>query len=62
MSDIPTVVGVLGGGRMGAGIAHAFVVAGSTVRIVERDDEQAAAALDRVTDGARRQRRPGNRP
>jgi 3-hydroxybutyryl-CoA dehydrogenase len=33
---------------MGAGIAHAFVVAGSTVRVVERDDEQAAAALDRV--------------
>ncbi len=48
MSDVPRVVGVLGGGRMGAGIAHAFVVAGSTVRVVERDDEQAAAALDRV--------------
>jgi 3-hydroxybutyryl-CoA dehydrogenase len=49
MTDIPGAVGVLGGGRMGAGIAHAFIVAGSTVRIVERDDEQAAAALDRVT-------------
>jgi 3-hydroxybutyryl-CoA dehydrogenase len=49
MSDLPAIVGVLGGGRMGAGIAHAFVVAGSSVRIVERDDEQAAAALDRVT-------------
>lgn len=49
MSDIPAIVGVLGGGRMGAGIAHAFVVAGSSVRIVERDDEQAAAALERVT-------------
>jgi 3-hydroxybutyryl-CoA dehydrogenase len=48
VSDIPRTVGVLGGGRMGAGIAHAFVVAGSTVRVVERDDEQAAAALDRV--------------
>ena len=48
MSDVPRIVGVLGGGRMGAGIAHAFVVAGSTVRVVERDDEQAAAALDRV--------------
>jgi 3-hydroxybutyryl-CoA dehydrogenase len=34
---------------MGAGIAHAFVAAGSTVRIVERDNEQAAAALERVT-------------
>jgi len=49
VSDIPAIVGVLGGGRMGAGIAHAFVVAGSSVRIVERDDEQAAAALERVT-------------
>ena len=49
MIDIPGIVGVLGGGRMGAGIAHAFVVAGSTVRVVERDDEQAAAALERVT-------------
>jgi 3-hydroxybutyryl-CoA dehydrogenase len=49
VSDLPAIVGVLGGGRMGAGIAHAFVVAGSTVRIVERDDDQAAAALERVT-------------
>jgi 3-hydroxybutyryl-CoA dehydrogenase len=49
VSDIPAIVGVLGGGRMGAGIAHAFVVAGSNVRIVERDNEQAGAALDRVT-------------
>ncbi|HEY5229367.1 MAG TPA: 3-hydroxyacyl-CoA dehydrogenase family protein [Galbitalea sp.] len=49
MTDIPSLVGVLGGGRMGAGIAHAFVVAGSSVRIVERDDEQVAAAIARVT-------------
>jgi 3-hydroxybutyryl-CoA dehydrogenase len=49
MTDIPALVGVLGGGRMGAGIAHAFVVAGSTVRIVERDEIQANAALERVT-------------
>ena len=49
MTDVPSVVGVLGGGRMGAGIAHAFVVAGSSVRVVERDDDQAAAALARVT-------------
>jgi 3-hydroxybutyryl-CoA dehydrogenase len=34
---------------MGAGIAHAFLVSGSAVAIVERDDEQAAAARDRVT-------------
>jgi 3-hydroxybutyryl-CoA dehydrogenase len=49
VTDIPAMVGVLGGGRMGAGIAHAFVVSGSSVRIVERDDDQATAALDRVT-------------
>ena len=33
---------------MGAGIAHAFVIAGSTVRVVERDREQATGALERV--------------
>jgi 3-hydroxybutyryl-CoA dehydrogenase len=49
VTDIPSMVGVLGGGRMGAGIAHAFVVSGSRVRVVERDNVQAAAALARVT-------------
>jgi len=49
VTDVPSVVGVLGGGRMGAGIAHAFAVAGSSVRIVERDEKQAAVALERVT-------------
>jgi 3-hydroxybutyryl-CoA dehydrogenase len=49
MTGVPAIVGVLGGGRMGAGIAHAFVVAGASVRVVERDEEQAAAALERVT-------------
>jgi 3-hydroxybutyryl-CoA dehydrogenase len=43
-----TRVGVLGGGRMGAGIAHAFVLAGAQVVVVERDDELAAAAGSRV--------------
>ena len=49
MSDLPPRVGVLGGGRMGAGIAHAFLVSGSAVAVVERDEEQAGAARDRVT-------------
>ena len=53
MSDLPARIGVLGGGRMGAGIAHAFLVSGSAVAIVERDDEQAHAARDRVTRAAR---------
>ena len=52
MSDLPARVGVLGGGRMGAGIAHAFLVSGSVVGLVERDDEQVAAARDRVMSAA----------
>lgn len=44
----PERVGVLGGGRMGAGIAHAFVLAGSQVVVVERDHEAAEAAEQRV--------------
>ncbi|MDL9980178.1 3-hydroxyacyl-CoA dehydrogenase family protein [Microbacterium sp. ASV49] len=46
----PARVGVLGGGRMGAGIAHAFLLAGSDVTIVERDAEAAASARARVLD------------
>ncbi|MDO5635142.1 MAG: 3-hydroxyacyl-CoA dehydrogenase family protein [Micrococcus sp.] len=46
---VPDVVGVLGGGRMGAGIAHAFLTSGAShVIVVERDDDAAAAASDRV--------------
>ena len=45
---IPEQVGVVGGGRMGAGIAHAFVLAGVTVRVVERDGEAADAAASRI--------------
>ncbi len=48
MMTVPVNVGVLGGGRMGAGIAHAFVLAGARVAIVERDDESATMARDRV--------------
>jgi 3-hydroxybutyryl-CoA dehydrogenase len=49
-SAIPHVVGVLGGGRMGAGIAHAFLIKGATVIVVERDHESAAAAQGRVAE------------
>lgn len=51
--EVPARVGVLGGGRMGAGIAHAFLISGSAVVVVERDDAQADAALERVTSTAR---------
>ena len=48
--SLPATVGVLGGGRMGAGIAHAFLISGSTVTVVERDAESAQAAYGRVAD------------
>ena len=44
----PARVGVLGGGRMGAGIAHAFLLAGSRVHVVERDETAADAAAARI--------------
>lgn len=50
----PAAVGVLGGGRMGAGIAHAFLLAGSRVRVVERDEESADAAAGRIRDSIQR--------
>ncbi|WP_309127829.1 3-hydroxyacyl-CoA dehydrogenase family protein [Microbacterium sp.] len=50
----PKTVGVLGGGRMGAGIAHAFLLAGSQVTVIERDTASADAAAERVGDGIRR--------
>ncbi len=54
MSAVPATVGVLGGGRMGAGIAHAFLIAGSRVVIVERDSDSAEAAHERVVHAVNR--------
>lgn len=45
---VPSTVGVLGGGRMGAGIAHAFCLAGASVSVVERDETSSQQARDRV--------------
>lgn len=45
---VPGIVGVYGGGRMGAGIAHAFLIAGASVVVVEASEEAAAAAEARV--------------
>jgi 3-hydroxybutyryl-CoA dehydrogenase len=50
MTAIPQHVGVLGGGRMGAGIAHAFLIKGATVVVVERDGDAAAGARTRVAE------------
>lgn len=49
---VPARVGVLGGGRMGAGIAHAFLIKGAEVVVVERDEDAAAAARERVSASA----------
>jgi 3-hydroxybutyryl-CoA dehydrogenase len=48
--SLPDRIGVYGGGRMGAGIAHAFLLAGAEVTIVETDEAAATAATDRVRD------------
>ena len=52
--SVPERVGVIGGGRMGAGIAHAFALAGAEVIVVERDAEAAAAASARLLESVRR--------
>ncbi|MFB0834863.1 3-hydroxyacyl-CoA dehydrogenase family protein [Arthrobacter halodurans] len=51
-AGLPARVGVLGGGRMGAGIAHAFLLNGSHVVVVERDEASAEAARERVESAA----------
>ena len=51
--ELPATVGVYGGGRMGAGIAHAFLAAGAAVVVVETDDGAAAAARERVAGSLR---------
>jgi 3-hydroxybutyryl-CoA dehydrogenase len=48
---VPKVVGVIGGGRMGAGIAQVFAVAGAVVCLVEQDRAAAVASRDRVAMG-----------
>jgi 3-hydroxybutyryl-CoA dehydrogenase len=47
-STIPARVGVYGGGRMGAGIAHALLVTGCDVTVVESGEDAARAARGRV--------------
>ena len=48
LTTLPTRVGVIGGGRMGGGIAHAFLMAGSAVTVIERDGPAGAAARERI--------------
>lgn len=48
VARIPAQCGVVGGGRMGAGIAHALLLAGAEVTLVERDEPAADAAQSRI--------------
>lgn len=48
MTTLPTSVGVIGGGRMGSGIAHAFLIGGADVTVIEAMPEFAEAARERV--------------
>ncbi|TWS18608.1 3-hydroxyacyl-CoA dehydrogenase family protein [Tsukamurella asaccharolytica] len=52
MTTAPSTVGVVGGGRMGAGIAQVFATLGSSVVIAENGDR--AAAAERVATGLQR--------
>jgi 3-hydroxybutyryl-CoA dehydrogenase len=49
MSGVPQRVGVVGGGRMGTGIAHAFLMAGAEVTVLERDEAAATVASTQLT-------------
>jgi 3-hydroxybutyryl-CoA dehydrogenase len=46
--NLPAHVGVFGGGRMGAGIAHGFLVSGASVTVIETSEDAAILARDRV--------------
>lgn len=50
----PDRVGVVGGGRMGSGIAHAFLLAGAHVTVVEADEDAASRAGARIAQSLRR--------
>jgi 3-hydroxybutyryl-CoA dehydrogenase len=53
-APLPPRTGVVGGGRMGAGIAHALLLAGSEVVLVEADRTATDAARRRVVDAVGR--------
>jgi 3-hydroxybutyryl-CoA dehydrogenase len=59
VSAVPARVGVIGGGRMGAGIAQVFLAAGAQVAVVEAGAEAAEAARGRVADGLEEAARRG---
>jgi 3-hydroxybutyryl-CoA dehydrogenase len=62
MTHAPQRVGVIGGGRMGAGIAQTFAAAGSSVVVVENDAAAADAARQRIATGLDRAAERGKLP
>jgi 3-hydroxybutyryl-CoA dehydrogenase len=52
-NGVPARVGVLGGGRMGSGIAHAFLLAGADVVVVDQPEALVGAEM-RVRDAIAR--------
>ncbi|PPK70397.1 3-hydroxyacyl-CoA dehydrogenase family protein [Actinokineospora auranticolor] len=54
MSGVPGTVAVVGGGTMGAGIAHVFLAAGSAVVLAEADAERAAVGARNVAASLRK--------
>lgn len=54
MTALPRRCGVVGGGRMGAGIVHALLLAGAEVVLVERDPDASAGARGRVEAAVRK--------
>src|SRR3954462_11821375 len=59
MSGAPERGGGIGGGRMGAGIPQAFLVAGARVEVVEAGADAADAARGRIADGLEEAARRG---
>lgn len=51
---VPAVVSVIGGGRMGAGIAQVFATAGAAVTVAESNPDAAEAARERIATGLKR--------
>lgn len=53
--SLPSHVGVIGGGRMGSGIAHAFLVGGARVTVVEQSADRlddARAGVEKAVHGS----------
>jgi 3-hydroxyacyl-CoA dehydrogenase len=51
MTRLPSPTAVIGGGRMGRGIAQVFLAAGASVTLVETDPDAARAVRASLVDG-----------